>query len=504
MPRVLAVVVALLCWSACKDEPDASLEGQPCSSRDDCQGLACIGAGAQDPEDLAALPLQCAAPGPGHALGEACEASSDCALGVCLLSGACAQPCSTAAHCGRYERCDFAYARTATDALQTLHACVAMVDLPKDAVIDVETRKDALDVGRSNVALAADTAPTLFVLEHLDDPRWPFSNTECRAPLCAEKLVTGGASPQTLFELSAIGPGVQAPINPVANGAHVYPVTVLVPNGAPRGEGSSDYSLTVEATSGGDLRVTRLLRKSAGERLDLNVFYVGAAGFEVTGARGPALLADALDEVDAIFAQADLYIGEVRQIEVTGALLEKGTKIDGVDVGTSFSTLSSHFGVWPQLPKLFELSAGASNVALDIFFVADVEMQPGLVGDVGAVAGGTPGPLGMHGTSSSGIVVSTDMMVGAGAAKQLGRTLAHEIGHMLGLFHTTETDGSVLDPLEDTPTCPLSADLGGDGLDATDCADAGGDNLMFPTNATGAVTLTEDQRAVLRAALILQ
>jgi len=37
------------------------------------------------------------------------------------------------------------------------------------------------------------------------------------------------------------------------------------------------------------------------------------------------------------------------------------------------------------------------------------------------------------------------------AASPMARTLAHETGHSLGLFHTTEASG--VDPLPDTPQC---------------------------------------------------
>ncbi len=107
----------------------------------------------------------------------------------------------------------------------------------------------------------------------------------------------------------------------------------------------------------------------------------------------------------------------------------------------------------------------------------------------------------MQGTAGSGIAIATDMM--ADDATMLGRTLAHEIGHYLGLFHTSEADGSVLEALQDTPECRIERDTDHNGLSVQDCAGFGADNLMFWAKTTG-TTLTPDQQAILRAALILR
>jgi hypothetical protein len=109
----------------------------------------------------------------------------------------------------------------------------------------------------------------------------------------------------------------------------------------------------------------------------------------------------------------------------------------------------------------------------------------------------------MHGSVGSGIAIAADMFVTAQRAAQLGRTLAHELGHALGLFHTTETNGLVFDPLDDTASCPLERDKNHNGaLDARECAAYAGDNLMFPTSDAGD-RLTPEQCEILRNALIL-
>jgi len=62
----------------------------------------------------------------------------------------------------------------------------------------------------------------------------------------------------------------------------------------------------------------------------------------------------------------------------------------------------------------------------------------------------------------------------------LAKILVHEIGHYLGLYHTTESTGTEHDPLSDTPECPASMDSDGDGrVTGPECRSNGADYLMF-------------------------
>ncbi|MCA9581521.1 MAG: hypothetical protein KC416_06980, partial [Myxococcales bacterium] len=85
----------------------------------------------------------------------------------------------------------------------------------------------------------------------------------------------------------------------------------------------------------------------------------------------------------------------------------------------------------------------------------------------------------------------------------LGPLLAHEIAHFLGLFHTTEPDGRVLEALSDTPVCGTDRDGDGDGfLSTMECDGAGAGNLMFWT-AQGR-ELSAQQIDVLRRSYVLR
>lgn len=502
LPTALAAALCTVAFSACDGDPPADdPRGEPCATDRDCDALACVADLDADPVDLAALPLVCGDPiDDGGAAGAPCEQDEDCAHGICVLAGACARACEHDTDCAASARCQAVFARRGPDALQAVSVCVAATDLP--APIDVERRmiEAAFEPPSSRVDLeAAEAGATvLYVLEHSDD-RFP-NDGDCRPALCVRSLSTRDRAPVELFDAAADYMQLDPPLNPVAVGSHLHPAVVMLPNGSAPVLSTAGYSLELESAQSGDLQLTRISSDASGERLDLNVFYVGALDWQPESDRGPALLADALDVVDEILGQADIFVGELRQIAVPGELPMLGTSED--EVAQGFAVLKPRYGVYIELPGLFRLSAGAANAAINLFFVQEiVPLAQG--GEPEAQSGGIPGPLGMHGTGSSGIAISTDMMVLAGDAEMLGRTLAHEIAHYLGLFHTSERDGSVYEPLEDTPECRLDQDTEGNGLSVSDCAEQGADNLMFWAKTTGTI-LTEQQRAVLKRAAILK
>jgi hypothetical protein len=485
---------------------EADPRGRTCHADADCsasEGRLCGLADAEAPADLAAIALHCSAGRGDLQPSAACETGADCRHGLCLLAGACAVACASDGDCTAAQRCAPIYARLEPSGFGTGRACVDRVDLPADVRVQSVRRPGALSGGIDTIALPAPAGATnLYVLEHLDDATWPLPDptSSCRPPLCARRLGTASDPSAVLFD-SQLTAAEDGPLNPVAAGDQINPLEVLVPNGPGAALDPAGYALEVESKRAGDLLLTSLARDERGSgRLDLNLYYVGAEGLAVSGDRGPPLLAAALDEVDRIYAPAGIFVGEVRQSAVAGALLARGTPLPEAEVSAGFAHLVAQYGVLPQLPELLALSAGASDVALDVFFVGAIDAVGG--GEVDGIAGGTPVAWGMHGGPGSGVVIAAD---GLNDPVALGRTLAHEIGHALGLFHTTERDGRVLEPLPDTPSCPIDHDSDHSGsLEATECAGFGGDNLMFPTSDASAALLSPDQIAVLARSFLLQ
>jgi hypothetical protein len=132
-------------------------------------------------------------------------------------------------------------------------------------------------------------------------------------------------------------------------------------------------------------------------------------------------------------------------------------------------------------PEEYALRAAfrAQRFALTVYVVAAFDGEPDTLG----ISGSIPGANGIDGVASTGVIVALSSHEAASGAvdwELLGETIAHEAGHQLGLFHTTEAEGLDHDALADTPECPADRDADGDGeVSAEECAGAGGDNFMF-------------------------
>jgi hypothetical protein len=138
------------------------------------------------------------------------------------------------------------------------------------------------------------------------------------------------------------------------------------------------------------------------------------------------------------------------------------------------------------------------------------------------VTGSIPGPSGFPGTIYGGAIVGLFGELGVGSCggsaptfacgtDRLAYVTAHEIGHWLGLFHTTEMGGDFFDPVSDTARCPCAAcgrSCNGSSALVTSAqcsvglgaACGGGRNLMFwafdPARSTG--ELSRDQGQIVR------
>lgn len=229
---------------------------------------------------------------------------------------------------------------------------------------------------------------------------------------------------------------------------------------------AGDYAYRVyfdaeSAVSATCTAVYRVEAPSDDVTIDLDLVFVGVDEIApgLNALEGADALKDVLAQVGEIWANAGLSIGNVSYADFDGDV-DTYTIIDG----------DEEFG------DLLRTVDG-NRRTVTFFFVQEINDEGATI--LG-LSGGPPGMAATGGTSKSGVVITSASF--ASDPGEVARIMAHEGGHFLGLFHTTEKDGSQHDPLSDTPEC--NTDTSGDGVYATnECEGTGAENLMFWTGA---------------------
>ena len=205
--------------------------------------------------------------------------------------------------------------------------------------------------------------------------------------------------------------------------------------------------------------------KSASGTIDLNLNFMPGCGLEPDD---EAAGADMITSIESVLRPAGLSLGSVQRFtlgKTDPALLRPWVSDE--------ATLSTVRALSSDRPP-----------GLDITFVRALDDGPDgeYVGHTLGIAGGLPGAPTFHGTSGSGIVAAVGPLINGDRVDggALGFMLAHEIGHSLGLLHTTESTGNTHDVIADTAECPASADTDGDGkVLGAECSDFDAGNVMF-------------------------
>ncbi|RVU48314.1 hypothetical protein EA187_02430 [Lujinxingia sediminis] len=176
----------------------------------------------------------------------------------------------------------------------------------------------------------------------------------------------------------------------------------------------------------------------------------------------------------------------------------------GLEIHTiTYNDLEGRYGQTLAVPQSTEalctdMREAMSEAALPGLNVVVVRhyAQGGLLG----LSCGIPGFPSRPDISNSGVTVAGFLLTHD--PWLFGSVMAHEMGHYLGLFHTTEFHGLLHDPIDDTLECHWSQDYTRDRvLSADECAEHGGIYNMFWSGPQESDflqhTVTEGQRFVL-------
>ncbi len=240
--------------------------------------------------------------------------------------------------------------------------------------------------------------------------------------------------------------------------------------------GLHSYDLFAE----GDQTCWYMIEETApGSSIDLNLYFVDLNGLSAATAPMDEDMQQVLQSFDAIYQPAGYTIGKVRYFDVDPQIAPQFGVLRDENAISALVALSESPG-----PTKDDV------LSVNVFFVRAI------AGSALGISLGLPGPAGWHGSSGSGVVFTAQYIGDESTRDGFGNTvsgndltaqiMAHEVGHYLGLFHTSEQTGRSHDPLTDTAEC---YNLSGD------CPDIG--NLMFPFAASVNVTVSNEQAFVM-------
>lgn len=235
-------------------------------------------------------------------------------------------------------------------------------------------------------------------------------------------------------------------------------------------------------------------KEALGRRLELVIYLVGVPGLSPERAPLDPHLQEVLFRLRQLFARFGVERIEVRFDELDEEATRQHAVVRDTAQIQELTALGRYDGVDPRRLN-----------AIHLFMVEDMllEDNPGLVG----YSAGLPGAVGLAGNRGQGLVFSSTEL---GENNLVITTLiAHELGHYLGLRHTSEVylglEASVSrefdeaigleDPILETPSCPQILEI------LRECPDA--KNLMFPAlpvrfDELMAVELVDAQSQVIR------
>lgn len=365
-----------------------------------------------------------------------------------------------------YSSTTFTYSQT------SIAAVTGTTAIPIGSRISV-TLPEAVAVGIAVVAADLPSQPYAFI-EHGE-----LFGTQTGAPNCM--LTSAGNAPLAFNRIDFTGNGVETP---APDSVNYEAAATLFPNdGSQLTLPAGVYSFPIGALDSNFYSVSNpsltpyvyyKVPTETRPTLKLNVFVALGVRPGIT---------------DAASAAADPEI--VGAINVLRNVYENNANTDitlAVTVATVPSSYVTLTWQWQMDALLSSYPDPSTHDAMNIFIVGSLQfMDDASGGNVVGLAAGLPGPFNIQGTKVSGTLAEYQgdyLQYPPGDPRFgtiLGFILAHEFGHFLGLYHTSQTDSNATsiighDPIADTPRC-TTADLGPT-YNLGNCPDR--TNLMFP------------------------
>lgn len=399
----------------------------------------------------------------------ACDGDLDCRPGYVCSEGGCTAPCGGDADCSDGLRCNTASGRCVTPS--AAGASQEIVDIASGVSVSGQLSNELtvnVPEGTQGFSILAEgNGADLMIIGEMRDP-----------------------NNRKIYDF-------QDPFN---SKVRFFPsdglITQTVPTSPRSAPTAGAYKFRLIKDGGSkSINVRALIKTADGDldsaTVDVNFFFAKlSGGLSAATAESDAAFQQAVTEMQRLLGSQGVTVGDVSYCDMASADQDKFSVVDSVDGPTA------------ELGQMFSRSGDADALGckaggLNFFLVQEiVGGRAGYI--ILGIAGGIPGPPpGVDGTTHSGVAVT--MSGYTRNPRQIAQTMAHEGGHYLGLFHTTEAEGTAFDPLDDTVECPNSKDSNGDGIVSyEECLSGGGaGNLMFWAAGDDAEDVSNDQGFVL-------
>jgi len=430
--------------------PDGLNDGAECVASLNCKGNTCI----REQEGEGG---KIAFPG-GYCTTRDCKEDSDCNGGICVSrarSTTCLLPCTADSDC-----------RSGYECRETLEGKVCD---SKVETVAPEASDNVFDIVCQSDTTLRFTLPEQTIGFYIS----PFSTDGQKiVPTNLKKPDGTTLNIPNDYKWLAVNPeilGSMAPILFPASDADRFRTAF----------GPGNYELTIN-TRASEICYYVIPKTAEGRTLHVNFYFVGTS-------------------INASQARTSADIGAVMRV-VQSIYSSMGVTASVANYFDAEPAVAQQYGILRDFYDIFSLVATSKDpgttadekLSVNVFLIQDFNISeaPGLLG----VSTGIPGVAGLHGSSGSGLVFSAKSL--GRDNSQLGQTMAHEIGHFLGLRHTTEHGGSAHDPITDTPEC-IIPDL------AQLCRDS--DNFMFAfALGSGQTKTTPGQAFVVRRSALVK